>query len=98
MLRVKTTEPSAQDEPRARRRRLAGNPYLFLGRRPFREARLRSYILSQHRAGRSLASILSDPYVRRCGSETFCWQVVLDRRTLEALEADVREAFERCAP
>ena len=41
--------------------RFAGNPYLFLARRPFREAHLRSYIVAQHRAGRSLDSIVADP-------------------------------------
>lgn len=73
------------------RSRLRGNPYLFLGRRPFREARLRSYIIGQHRAGRPLSAIMSDPYVRRCGSESFCWRVVQDPLTLEALERNVRE-------
>jgi hypothetical protein len=75
-----------------------GNPYLFLGRRPFREARLRSYIVSQHRAGRPLSSILVDPYVRRCGSESLCWRVLQDPETIEALDRDVREAIEGCSP
>ena len=78
--------------------RFGGNPYLFLGRRPFREARLRSYIISQHRAGRPLSAILADPYVRRCGSESFCWRVLEDPRTIEALERDVCEAIGRCVP
>jgi hypothetical protein len=78
--------------------RFAGNPYLFLGRRPFREARLRSYIIRQHRAGRPLTAILADPYIRRCGSESLCWRVIQDPRTIEALERDIREAIERCAP
>jgi hypothetical protein len=77
---------------------LRGNPYLFLGPRPFREARLRSYIVSQHRAGRPLAAILGDPYLRRCGSESFCWRVIQDPRTIRALERNVREAIERCSP
>ena len=77
---------------------LRGNPFLFLGPRPFREARLRSYIVAQHRAGRPLAEILGDPYVRRCGSERFCHAVVQDPRTLEALERNVHEAFERARP
>jgi hypothetical protein len=80
------------------RHRFAGNPYLFLGRRPFREARLRSYIISQHRAGRPLAAILTDPYIRRCGTTNYCWQVLLDPRTLQALHHDVREAIESSAP
>jgi hypothetical protein len=77
---------------------LSGNPYLFLGPRPIREARLRSYIVAQHRAGRSLHAIMGDPYVRRCGSESLCWRVLVDRRTIEALERDVRDSIERCAP
>lgn len=76
----------------------AGNPFLFLGSRPFREARLRSYIVAQHRAGRPLAAILGDPYVRRCGTESLCWRVVQDPSTLAALERNVRETIEACAP
>jgi hypothetical protein len=102
---VQAPEPSAtpgdareNGSPRPARIRFAGNPYLFLGRRPFREARLRSYIVGQHRAGRPLSAILADPYVQRCGSASLCWRVVQDPRTLEALERDVREAIERCAP
>jgi hypothetical protein len=76
----------------------AGNPYLFLGPRPFREAHLRSYIIRQHRAGRPLSAILADPYVRRCGSESLRWRVVQDPRTIEALGRDIREAIERYAP
>jgi hypothetical protein len=75
-----------------------GNPYLFLGRRPFREARLRSYIVSRHRAGRPLSEIVADPHLRRLGSESFIWRVIQDPRTIEALEHDVRDAIERCSP
>ena len=75
-----------------------GNPYLFLGPRPFREARLRSYVVAQHRRGRSLADIAGDRYVRRCGSERLFWRVVEDARTIEAFERDVRDAIESCAP
>jgi len=72
--------------------RLRGNPYLFLGRRPFREERLRSYIVAQHRAGRPLSAILGDPYVKRCGGESLCWRVLVDARTLAALERNVHDA------
>jgi hypothetical protein len=82
--------------PRDRRSGFGGNPYLFLGPRPFREARLRSYILSQHRRGRPLSAILADPYVRRCGSESFCWRVLQDPRTIEELERHIREAIQQC--
>lgn len=74
----------------------AGNPYLFLGRWPFREAHLRGYIVAEHRAGRPLSSIVEDPYVRRLGSESFFWKVVQDPRTIAALGRDVHAAIERC--
>lgn len=80
-----------------RRARFAGNPYLFLGPRPYREARLRSYIVSQHRAGRPLSSILDDPYVRRLGGKNLCWRVAQDSQTIAALEGNVREAIEHSA-
>lgn len=76
----------------------SGNPYLFLGPRPFREARLRAYIVGQHRAGRPLSEIVADPYVSRCGSESFCWKVVMDPLTIEALERNVRYAFSDLHP
>lgn len=70
-----------------------GNPYFEFGPRPFREARLRSYIVRQHRAGRGLHEILADPYVARCGSESFRWRVLQDPQTLAALRRTDREAF-----
>ena len=69
-----------------------GNPYLFLGRRPFREARLRSYIVAQHRRGRAAGEILRDAYVRRCGSESFARSVLQDPRTTRALAENFRAA------
>jgi hypothetical protein len=68
-------------------------PVLVLGARPFREARLRSYIVRQHRAGRPPTAILEDSYVRRCGTQSFCWRVVQDPRTLHALGEDVGRAI-----
>jgi hypothetical protein len=76
---------------------LRGNPYLFLGRRPFRAARVRSYIVRQHRAGRPLSEIVADPHLRRLGSESFIWRVIQDPRTIEAFERNVREAIEHCS-
>lgn len=70
---------------RSGRRVFAGNPYLFLGPRPFREARLRAYIAREHSAGRSLDEIRHDPYVHACGSDSFCWKVIVDPRTIKAL-------------
>ena len=72
-----------------------GNPYLEFGPRPFRAARLRSYIVRQHRSGRPLADILGDDYVTRCGSASFCWSVLEDPRTLHALGDNDRERIER---
>ena len=73
-----------------------GNPYLFLGARPFREQHLRSYIVAQHRSGRRLSEIAGDRYVRRLGSEHFFWTVVEDARTLEAFTRDIRTAIRDC--
>jgi hypothetical protein len=80
------------------RRTFAGNPYVFLTARPLREARLRSYIVRQHRNGRSLAAILEDSYLRRYGSESLCRRVLVDPRTIRALEEDVCEVIRSCTP
>ena len=72
--------------------------YQFLGRRPFREARLRSYILREHAAGRPLREILCDRYVGRCGSGSLCRHVLVERRTIEALETHVRDELTRLQP
>jgi hypothetical protein len=61
-------------------------------------ARLRAYIVGQHRAGRPLSEIVADPYVNRCGSESFCWKVVVDPLMIEALERNVRYAFSNLHP
>jgi hypothetical protein len=76
---------------------LAGTPYFFAGKRPFREERLVSYIRREHRRGRHLAEILDDSYVRRCGSRAFVWATLRHTSLIELLEADVREAFERAS-
>ena len=73
--------------------RFGGNPFLPFGRRPFREARLRAYIVREHRHGRPLLEILRDPYVARCGSESLRWRVLQDPRTLEALRRNDGDAF-----
>jgi hypothetical protein len=86
--RRRTRHPGA-----SRARAFGGNPYFFLSRRPFREEHLRAYVVRQHRNGRKVADILSDAYVRRLGSERFCWKVIEDPSTIEALERNVREAF-----
>ena len=73
---------------------MAGNHYLFLGRRPFREARLRSYILREVRRSRTLGEIAGDAYVERCGGASLFWRVVQDPETIESLEADIRRSFD----
>lgn len=74
-----------------------GNPYFVFGPRPFREARLRAYIIREHRHGRPLAEILADPYVGRCGSESLRRRVLQDPRTVAALGRNDVEAFESLA-
>ena len=71
------------------------NPFFEFGPRPFREARLRAYIVRQHRLGRPLLEILGDPYVGRCGNEGFCWTVLRDPRTIEALRRNDSQAIAR---
>ena len=73
-------------------------PYSFLGPRPFREARLRSYLVSQHRLGRPLRAVLEDPYVRRCGGARLCDRVLNDPAMIAALEADVEAAILSARP
>lgn len=73
-------------------------PYSFLGPRPFREARLRSYLVRQHRLGRSLREVLNDPYVRRCGGDRLCDRVIHDPATIAALEADIEAAIRGAKP
>ncbi|HZP71896.1 MAG TPA: hypothetical protein VFA97_00815 [Gaiellaceae bacterium] len=73
-------------------------PYYFLGRRPFREARLRAYLVREHRLGRRLHDILKDDYVKRCGNERFCRSVAQDPTTLALLEENVREFFRDSHP
>lgn len=72
--------------------------FLLLGRRPFREARVRAYIVREHRSGRHLGEILGDPYLARCGTERFCRSVAHDPHTLALLAEDVRRSLEECRP
>jgi len=77
---------------------LAGSPYFFLGRRPFREARLRSYLLAQHRRGRPLSAILGDSYVLRCGPPSLRASVVNSPETIAGLERNIEEAIRGLHP
>ena len=81
-----------------RRRSFGGNPYLFLGAGRSVRRGCAHIILRQHAAGRPLSEILADPYVRRCGGDSFCRRVLVDRRTIEALEAHVRDDLARLHP
>jgi hypothetical protein len=76
---------------------LRRTPYYFLGRRPFREERLLSYIRRQHRRGRHFDEILDDPYVGRCGPPDLVWETLRHTSLIELLGRDVRDAFERAA-
>ena len=71
-------------------------PYFFLARRRFREARVRAYIVRQHRRGRPISEIVDDPCLARYGTCAFVWRVVCQAETIAALEADVREDIESC--
>ena len=77
--------------------RLARTPFFSFGGRPYVEQELAAHIRREHRRGRRIAEILSDPYVTRCGPSTLA-RVLRRRRLLEALEADVAESIRRAAP
>jgi hypothetical protein len=94
----RSTRSAAGANSGAAHRSLRGNPYYFLNRRPYKAANLRSYIVREHRRGRSLSEILSDPSTRRYGGESLLGQVLEDPRTIEALEQDVLEAIRACKP
>jgi hypothetical protein len=72
--------------------KLWGNPYFFVGPRPFREARIRSYIVREHRHGRALNEIVGDRYLVRYGGANFVAKVVDTPETIAALAADTRVA------
>ena len=73
-------------------RTLRGNPYWLFSRFRFRELQLRAYIVREHRAGRRLADILSDPYVRRFGPD-FSARIIVHPLTIAALERNDAEAI-----
>jgi hypothetical protein len=81
----------AEDDP------LEGTPYFFVGRRPYREERLLSYIRREHARGRHLGEILDDEYVRRCGSRELVWRTLIDTPLIELLDQDVREDLQRAS-
>jgi hypothetical protein len=56
-----------------------------------------SYIRREHRRGRTLAEILNDDYVHRCGSRQLVWQTLQDTPLIELLEQDVVEAIQRAS-
>jgi hypothetical protein len=76
---------------------LAKTPYFFVGRRPFRQERLMSYIRREHRRGRTLTEIIDDDYVRRCGARDLVWETLRDTPLIELLEQDVAEAIQRAS-
>jgi|SRR5689334_13277367 len=78
--------------------RLNGSPFFFVGPRPYREARLRSYIVREHRRGRPLAEILEDSYLERHGTRSLVWRVIVQPRTIAALGADCVDGIRGDAP
>ena len=85
MKRYDVNTGSEQASPRPK----SLGPYSFLGPRPFREARVRAYLVRQHRLGRRLDEILDDRYIAGCGGRDFAWRVVCQPETIAQLEADV---------
>ena len=73
--------------------RLTSSPYYFVGPRPYREARLRSYIVREQRRGRRLQEILEDKYLERYGTPSLVWRVVMQPRTIAALGADAGDGI-----
>jgi hypothetical protein len=88
---VKAEIPGDTALPRRR-----SGPYFFIGPRPFREARIRGYLVRQHHAGRTLEEILEDAYIARCGGRELAWRVVCQPETIAALGADVLAELEAC--
>ncbi len=78
--------------------RLASSPYFFVGPRPLREVRLRSYIVREHRRGRPLGEILEDHYLRRYGTPSLVWRVLAQPETIAALGADAADGIRDVAP
>jgi hypothetical protein len=78
-------------------RSFRGNPYSFVARRPFRQARLASYIHREHEKGRPLAAILDDPYVRRCGTREFVWRTMRETSLIQLLGEDSIAGIQRAS-
>lgn len=77
---------------------LRGDPYYFVKERPYRLARLRSYIIREHRRGRAISDVLFDPYLVRWGSDSLLRAALEDPVTIRALSGDVIEAIVRSQP
>ena len=77
----------------ARVGRLETTPFFFIGRRPFREARIRAYIRREHRKGRRLNRILDDPLIERLGGQSLAWRTLLNAGMISELEQDVADAI-----
>lgn len=73
-------------------RALRGNPYWVFSRFRFREAQLRAYIVREHQAGRRLADIMSDPFVRRFGPDLSA-RILVHPLTIAALERNDAQAI-----
>ena len=79
--------------PARARAPLLSTPFFAFGRKPFREARLASYVVRQHRRGRPLTEILADPYLARFGADGR--RLLVDPWLIEALKRDALAAIKR---
>ncbi len=73
---------------------LTRTPFFFLGRRPYRETQLAAYLRREHRRGRHLTDIVTDPYVERCGGQSVLRAVLRSPQLIRALGDDVDEAIQ----
>lgn len=71
---------------------LRGNPYWVFSRFRFREAQIRAYLIREHRSGRPVAEIMTDPYLQRFGA-SIAARVLVHSPTIAALERDDAEAI-----
>jgi hypothetical protein len=74
-------------------RQLAGNPYFAFGPRPFREQRTRTHIVQEHRAGKPIAAIMCDSYMRRHAGDSLAWKALVNPETIRALGEDACDAI-----
>ena len=77
---------------------LTRTPFFFLGRRPYREAELASYLRREHRRGRHLTEIVEDPYVESCGGRSVLRVVLRQPGLIRELREDIADAILESRP